>query len=83
MRVQTQLRRWINKGDKNLQHTFLLGRPEAPRYKILQHVKNHLQGQILVPFAYSFHLLPEDSAGRIIRALWWMNREFSSVIIPP
>jgi hypothetical protein len=28
-------------------------------------------------------LLPEDSAGRIIRALWWMNREFSSVIIPP
>jgi hypothetical protein len=23
MRVQTQLRRWIFKGDKNLQHTFL------------------------------------------------------------
>jgi hypothetical protein len=47
--------------------------------------KNTLQGQILIPFAHSFCLLPEDSDGRIARELWWTNHEFSSFIIitPP
>jgi hypothetical protein len=31
--------------------------------------KSTLQGQILIPFAHSFHLLPDDSAGRIDREL--------------
>jgi hypothetical protein len=41
-RVRTQLRRWIFKGFKNLQHDF--GgklKPSAPVRNILRHVKNH------------------------------------------
>jgi hypothetical protein len=47
--------------------------------------KNTSQGQILIPLAYSSCLLPDDSAGRIARELWWTNQEFSSanIIILP
>jgi hypothetical protein len=37
---------------------------------------NNLQGQILIPFAHSFCLLPDDSAGRIAREHWWTNHNF-------
>jgi hypothetical protein len=41
--------------------------------------KNTSQG-----LACSSCLLPDDSAGRIARELWWMNQEFSSVnFMPP
>jgi hypothetical protein len=40
--------------------------------------------KFIIPVVCSFCLLPDDSAGRIARELWWMNQEFSSVdIIPP
>jgi hypothetical protein len=42
-------------------------------------IKNTLQGQIHIPFAHSFPLLPDDSAGRTARELWQMNLECSSV----
>jgi hypothetical protein len=46
--------------------------------------KNTLQSQILIPFAHSSCLLPDDSAGTIARGLWWTNQEFLPVgIIPP
>jgi hypothetical protein len=40
-RVQTRLRQWIFKGDKNPQHTFLRmgSKAEVPCRKILRHVK--------------------------------------------
>jgi hypothetical protein len=44
-------------------------------------MKNSLQDQILVPFAHLSCLLPDDSAGRIARELWWTNQESSSVYI--
>jgi hypothetical protein len=43
--------------------------------------KNTLQGKIHIPFGYSSSLLPDDSAGRITRELWWTNQEISSVNI--
>jgi hypothetical protein len=47
--------------------------------------KNISQGQIFIPFANSSCLLPDDSADRSARELWWTNHEFSSfdIIIPP
>jgi hypothetical protein len=46
--------------------------------KILQNTK------FIISFAHSSCLLPDDSAGRIVRDLWWMDQEFSSVdFIPP
>jgi hypothetical protein len=66
---------------------------EAPCHKILQHVKCHLRvwtkilhkAKILIRFAHSSWLLPDDSAGSFARELWWTNQEFSSnsVVIPP
>jgi hypothetical protein len=38
------------------------------------------QGQILIPLAHSFYLLPYDSAVRIARELWWTYQEI--VILP-
>jgi hypothetical protein len=47
--------------------------------------KNTLQGQIVIPLAHFFYLLPDDTAGSIAKELWWTNKEFSSaiIIIPP
>jgi hypothetical protein len=45
--------------------------------------KDTSQGQILIPFAYSYWLLPDDSPIRISRELWWTNQEISSADIPP
>jgi hypothetical protein len=43
-----------------------------------------LEGKILSPFVHSFYLLPDYSAGRIARELWWKSQEFSSAgIISP
>jgi hypothetical protein len=43
-----------------------------------------LQDKILTPFVHSSYLLPDDSAGRIARELWWTSQEFSSAgIISP
>jgi hypothetical protein len=49
-------------------------KPESPRHKILQHIKNHLQvwmkcleGKILSSFVHSSSLLPNESGGRIAR----------------
>jgi hypothetical protein len=42
------------------------------------------KAKFIIPFARSSFLLPNDSADRISRELWWTNQEFSSVdIIPP
>jgi hypothetical protein len=35
---------------------------------------NTLQGQIHHPFARPSCMLPDDSAGRIARELWWTNQ---------
>jgi hypothetical protein len=41
------------------------------------------KAKFIIPFACSSCLLPDDSAGRIARELWWTN-QFSSVnFIPP
>jgi hypothetical protein len=47
--------------------------------------KNTSLGQILISFAHSSCLLPDDSAGMIARELWWTNQMSSSVniIFPP
>jgi hypothetical protein len=46
--------------------------------KILRKVK------FIISFARSSWLLPDDSAARIARELWWKNQELSPVdIIPP
>jgi hypothetical protein len=45
--------------------------------------KDTSQDQILIPFAYSYWLLPDDSPIRIARELWWTNQEISSADIPP
>jgi hypothetical protein len=47
--------------------------------------KNTSQGQIFIPFARSSWFLPDDSACRFTRELWWTNQEFSfvDIIIPP
>jgi hypothetical protein len=67
-------------------------KPDAPCRKMLWHVrkslasmnKNCSQGQIRHSFARSSYLLPDDSAGRIDRELWWTNQELPFVdIIPP
>jgi hypothetical protein len=66
-------------------------KPEGPYHKDLRHVKNHLQVRtklvrkvkFIIPLACSSCLLPDDSAGRIYRELWWTNKEFSSVDITP
>jgi hypothetical protein len=65
-------------------------KPEAPRRNILRHLKNHLgsfnkntsQDQT-DHFARSSYLLPDESAGRIAREIWWKNQQFSVDIIPP
>jgi hypothetical protein len=46
--------------------------------------RNTSHDQILVPFAHSSCLLPNDSAGRITRELWWISQVFPSadIIIP-
>jgi hypothetical protein len=44
--------------------------------------KNTWQGQILIPFTHFSCYLPDDSAGRIARELWWRSEEFFSVSIP-
>jgi hypothetical protein len=63
--------RWIFKGDKSLQHAFLW------RGSILCNAK------FIIPFACYSCLLPDDSADRNAKELWWMNQEFSSVDIIP
>jgi hypothetical protein len=40
-----------------------------------------LASLILTPFTRSAYLLPDDSAGRIARELWWTSQEFSSASI--
>jgi hypothetical protein len=47
--------------------------------------KNILQGQVLILYVHSSCLLPDDSAGRIAKELWWIKQEFShvNIIIPP
>jgi hypothetical protein len=66
-------------------------KPETLCCKILKHVKiackyEHkcLQGKIITPFFHSFYFLPDDSAGRTARKLWWTS-QFSSAsfIISP
>jgi hypothetical protein len=49
-------------------------RPHLARFYSMQKLlasmnKNTSQGQILIPFAHSFSLLPDDFAGRIARTL--------------
>jgi hypothetical protein len=71
--------------DKNLQHTFFEWevKPQAQCRKFLRHVKRFVDvSQILntqnshsfVLFHYS---LPDVSAGRIARELWWTSQEFT------
>jgi hypothetical protein len=64
----------------------------GPMSKDFTACKNHLQVRtkilpktiFIIPFARSSCLLPDDSAGRIGRELWYTYPEFSSVdIIPP
>jgi hypothetical protein len=46
--------------------------------------KRLLKAKFIIPFACFSCLLPDDSAGRIARELWWTIQEFFSVdIIPP
>jgi hypothetical protein len=35
--------------------------------------------KFIISFTHSYCLLPDDSAGRIFRELWWMNQECSCV----
>jgi hypothetical protein len=59
--------------------------PEAPCPKILRRVKITCKyeqifrnAEFASPFARSSCLLPDDSAVRIVRHLWWTNQEFLS-----
>jgi hypothetical protein len=66
-------------------------KPEALCRKILWHVKKSLastnkntsQGQILIPFAHSYCLLPDDCAGKVARDTWWTNQISSIDAIVP
>jgi hypothetical protein len=63
----------------------------APCRKILRRAeesfesmnKDISQGQINHTLLRSSCLLPDDSAGKIARELWWTNQGFSSVDIIP
>jgi hypothetical protein len=89
--VQTWPKQWIFKGNKNLQHIFLLRVSKATgnmsqdfmacNESLASMNKSTFQGRILIPFAQSLRLLPDSITGRIARELWWMNQEFSSVNI--
>jgi hypothetical protein len=59
-------------------------KPEAPCRRILRHVKDplmHLRYWYRMQNSYSFvhssYSLPDVSAGRIVRKLWWTSWEFS------
>jgi hypothetical protein len=65
---------WIFKGDKM--------KPEVPCRKILRHVKDPLtylryRYAKIHSFAHFSNSLPDISAGRIARELWWTSQEFS------
>jgi hypothetical protein len=63
-------------------------KPEAT-WKILRHLEYHLQvwtklhgeDKLIISFTLSSNLLPDGTAGRNARELWWNNQEFSSVDI--
>jgi hypothetical protein len=72
-------RQWIFKGNKICSMLSFEGevKPEAPRQdsmackkSLASMNKNTSHGQILIPFACSSCLLPDDYAGRIARELW-------------
>jgi hypothetical protein len=46
---------------------------------------NTSQGQILIHFTHFSCLLPDISAGRIARELWWTSQVFPyvDIVIPP
>jgi hypothetical protein len=92
--VQTRQRRWAFKGDKNPQHAFLqrdskVGGPMSSNFMACKKItckyeKKFHKAKFIISFTHSYCLLPDDSAGRIFRELWWMNQECSCVsFIPP
>jgi hypothetical protein len=67
-------------------------KPEAPCGEIIRYIKKSLismkqilrKARFIIPFASSSCLIPDDSADRISRDLWWTIQELFSVdIIPP